>query len=578
MFTLDPQTQHSRAAEKNQAGQLHAEAIAQTVVAFDQSQGERQEKFRECILFWEPALLTIMRLADPPAYEQLFTPPPDWPAHRPYTPMLHDILTKWKPFDQAPKDIKDSAFHVKSLRNKLSHQAPQLSSREMAEGFCQLWCVILWITKHLEPQLRALTFLLPRQQLLKSIVDRWRQHIEFWIPLDASQQDPDDIFQHTATELVDTPPLADSDDRRDSPDAESSSWEGEHGKVHDLIDRRQKIILVAKPGAGKTTSLQHYAALRAQELLANPHRARPIPLYYALRYYQGDLFETLQEHAQEPNPSRFSDQLRNGRWLLLLDGFNEVSGSLQEGLLRELEQLVPLVQGVVITSRPDERLRQLGLPVFELNRLTQEQIQQYLHRHIKTPNIRERFLQTLHGNQKLWEWAHNPLQLWMLTQIAIKMQGEFPQNRGELLKRFIDYILKREMTKSQQTPHDVKCDLLAEIAYQTRERQTVSFERSYAWEIVREHSSRRGYSVDSAQFVREVCDNHLLVESDHQLTFSHEMYQEYFAALRLQELYSDDPSVIGKFDKDPWWHEPIVLMYGLLRLSLRANTPPRNTT
>jgi hypothetical protein len=42
------------------------------------------------------------------------------------------------------------------------------------------------------------------------------------------------------------------------------------------------------------------------------------------------------------------------------------------------------------------------------------------------------------------------------------------------------------------------------------------------------------YQVDSAEFVREVCDNNLLADQGEQLAFAHEMYQEYFAACGLK--------------------------------------------
>jgi hypothetical protein len=57
----------------------------------------------------------------------------------------------------------------------------------------------------------------------------------------------------------------------------------------------------------------------------------------------------------------------------------------------------------------------------------------------------------------LWDWGRNPLQLWMLVQVGLR--GErwtCPENRGQLLRLFVEYLLQREESKGPQTRRDIK--------------------------------------------------------------------------------------------------------------------------
>lgn len=81
-------------------------------------------------------------------------------------------------------------------------------------------------------------------------------------------------------------------------------------------------------------------------------------------------------------------------------------------------------------------------------------------------------------------------------------------------------LLKREEGKEPQVSHDIKLDLLNELGYQTRQQARVSFPKDEAWRIVQQRSQEVRFQVDSAGFIREVCDNHLLADQGEQLAFA----------------------------------------------------------
>ena len=557
---------------------------------------KRVSCLRDLAVAVETYLKRIVKLAMPEAYASLVQPVE--PGRLPREPMLTDLLNLADLgliADPSRHRYYDFAWRARDVRNKLSHTTPELSELEIVRALADFWLTMLWVTARHKQELESVLFVLPRRSYLEKLQQRWREHVRRWVMLQAEELPADEelgLAELTAGEL---PADSAEDDLADDEEDETGEEEEDgvepieaeqrfaslpelrRGRVHDLFEQVGRLILIADPGAGKTTSLQHYAYLQSKTLLENPRKFRPVPIYVELRYYrdhpEGGLWHLLG-NALESNGSQLDDgleqfrrEIARGKWFLLLDGLNEVQGDLQERALRELEQLIgeyPQTR-LVITSRRDVPLQRLSLPVFQLDLLTDEQMAEFLRRHFPREREAHRFAQTLRGNPRLWQWGRNPLQLWMLVQVGLKAKGGLPENRGQLLRRFVEHILKREETKGPQTPRDIKLDLLSEIGYQTRQAARVSFPRLQAWQIVGQRSREMGYQVDSAEFVREVCDNHLLADQGEQLAFAHEMYQEYFAACGLKWRYEADAGVLEPLQSQPQWREPLVLLYGLLQ-------------
>jgi hypothetical protein len=576
---------------------------------------DRGIAFLSLAVCMEVGLKRLLKLADPKTYESLHVVAE--PGKPPRSPMLTDLLNCPRlglVNDTFARRYEDFAWRARNLRNKSSHNTPAWSERELSQGFADFWLTLLVATaKNREALERVILehqhqdFVRQSEPYLRDILRRWREHVRRWILLEGQELPSDDdlgLAELTAGEL---PIEGSEDDTEGGADAENETedeWEdsdtedeteyeqdefeeaesGEpeeeyaplpelrRGKVHDLFDQVGRLVLIANAGAGKTTSLQHYAYLQAKALLDNPCELRPLPLYVELRYYQASLWQlitaALQVGGQQPSydENRLRQEIAEGKWVLLLDGLNEVPNDRREQAFRELEWIIQQngQARLVITSRRDVPLERLKLPVFRLDPLTDDQIVDFLKRHFPDKRQAETFARTLRRNPRLWDWGRNPLQLWMLAQVGLKARGGLPENRGQLLRRFVEYLLRREESKGPQTPRDIKLDLLSEIGYQTRQSGRVSFPRQQAWQIVGQRCQQMGYQVDSAEFVREVCDNHLLADQGEQLAFAHEMYQEYFAACGLKWRYEADPRVVEPLQGQPQWREPLVLLWGLL--------------
>ncbi|MDW8078586.1 MAG: NACHT domain-containing protein, partial [Thermoguttaceae bacterium] len=555
--------------------------------------GRQINGFKKTSELIEAFLKRLLLLTDPERLEKLHVPPPHWQSPH-YKPSLGDLLGRRGLRSlSAPENIAKAAGRAIQIRNRV-HESPEWTLREMSQGMVDCLLTVLWATAQYAERLENVLFAKPWEPYLHMLERRWKEHLDRWILLTADEvpMPEEELFDLTAEEVGWQGEEAESVDEIDRTEEEGPFRSEEleeaereelvereerflrrlrtlrQGRVHELFDEVRRLVLVAEAGAGKTTSLQHYAALRAAESLARPYGCRWLPLFVELRHYspQGLRRLLLESFGVEVDEGRFRRQLAQGRWFLLLDGLNEVPASLLEAACGEIEGLTQHYPQapVVLTSRSGLPVERFGLQIFRLHPLTDGQIEQFLQRHFSSREECTRFIAALRRNPRLWQWGRNPLQLWMLVQVGLRTKAELPANRGQLLDRFMTFLLTREERKGGQSPRDVKEDLLAELGFRTRSEGRITFRPDLGWGIVRQRCQEMGFNVDAGAFLRELCSNNLLVDLKENVAFAHEMYQEFFAAKGLQKRFAQSPDILDRLKGDRLWEEPIVLLYGLM--------------
>ncbi len=274
----------------------------------------------------ETCLKRIVKLAAPEAYSTLGRPAE--PGRPPREPMFTDLLNfpgLGLITDASRRIYCDFAFRARNIRNKLSHATPELSELEVARAFVDFWLTMLWATVKHKRELESLLFVLPRKSYLEKLLQRWQEHIRRWVLLDAEKLPADDesgLAELTAGELPAENAQDDLADEQEDETGKEDEEEAEErvaslpqlrrGKVHDLFEQVGRLILIADAGAGKTTSLQHYAYLQARSLLNNPRQFRPVPIYVRTAL----LSRSSGRRLMAPAPKNPGQQwLAGGRWL-----------------------------------------------------------------------------------------------------------------------------------------------------------------------------------------------------------------------------------------------------------------------
>ncbi len=412
-------------------------------------------------------------------------------------------------------------------------------------------------------------------------------------------------------------PAFDADERMEeillqAVDEVGSQQKQEYKDVLEAFDRLRRVVVLGEPGAGKSTTLWKLALQLAERALESP--AAPAPLFVELRDWKGS--QPFGEFLAAVTPYR-AQQTGNGRgWILLLDGLNEMpAGELRKEKAKQIRELRG-VAGVFASCRAEDYTPELslGCSTLRLAPLTPMRVRAALETWAANrPGIEpaevdglfwqivgdERLKQVLqtwrdagateeefwsaadptdsekaYGRTTAWEdqlWrdhipnprslvrmAQNPYLLTMIFRIWATGGQTLPKNRGRLVRAFVESLLHREAPRIQE-----------------ERRELVQGLTQLAWKMQR---GEAGATVSVGEDVAVQVlgsEGRLILARDAKLLdgggggswrFWHQLLQEYFAALALQEQL-ESFSAATLWPKRRWWErnaweETVALLAG----------------
>lgn len=370
-------------------------------------------------------------------------------------------------------------------------------------------------------------------------------------------------------------------DQANDPDHDFERWgfgrvleEGLSGL--DALEKFQKLVVLGKPGSGKTTFLRRVAILNIHEHFLPDHVPVFIPLAdFAADEKQPSLLDYIIEHWQNRggiSPETTKELLRRGRVLVLLDGLDEVKEADSQRVIRSVEAFTHqfMKNHFVITCRI--AAREYTFKPFtevEVADFKDAQIKDFADKWFsarrdkqKTCKSAEEFLQHLEAHPRMQQLATSPLLLTLLC-LVFEDSGRFMESRADLYKEGIDLLLfkwdsrehnlQRERVYSGLGPRRIR-SLLGQIAKDTLEREERFFRERHieSWisDFIRNlpeaKTDPNASNVYSLKVLKSIGGYGLLIERSQQLwSFSHLTFHEYFAADAIAERCNperyDDP-------------------------------------
>ena len=329
------------------------------------------------------------------------------------------------------------------------------------------------------------------------------------------------------------------------------------------VQDKKQLMILGRPGAGKTTFLKRLATLCNQgEFLQDQ-----VPIFVTLKEFA----ETVDRPGLLPFITRYfspslstesvSSLLEQGRGLVLLDGLDEVLEQDHDRVLGEIRAFAHQYEAahIVITCRiAAQEYRFEQFTDVEMADFNDEQIQDFADKwfKVKEPDnlneegnstVAQLFWEAINEREPIKELAINPLLLTLLC-LEFEQSSEFPQSRSELYRRALEVLLrkwdgqrriKRENVY-KRLPVERKENLLGQLAKYTFERGDYFFREDVAKQRISRYiqnlpdarTDPNALLVDSYAVLKSIEAQHgLLTERAAGIySFSHLTFHEYFTA------------------------------------------------
>ena len=347
-----------------------------------------------------------------------------------------------------------------------------------------------------------------------------------------------------------------------------------------------KVLLVGKPGSGKSTVLQRFRWELALEALENGDR--PIPVLVQLRSDRSIKDAICAEFRQAKlrvSREEVEDLLFDGRLLLLLDGVNEMPSQQRRQDLQLFHDDNPDTP-MIFTTRDLALGGSLGIEQqLEMCALTEAQMREFVHKHL--PQHGDSLLRQL--RDRLREIAETPLLLEMMCKV-FKNSGKIPQSKGEL---FQEFDRQYEEFKGGASVSDdfrrFKSEVLQQLAFvmlqgdsQQPTEGLVAISRDRAEGILECWLRDRGVldaPTKAKEWLEDLLEHHLLqvAAKREEIEFHHQLFQEYYAGRALLKLFDDkhpdvtDDERLQHFYLNYFkWTEPLAFLLSLLGDEVQA--------
>ncbi|WNZ48745.1 TIR domain-containing protein [Leptolyngbya boryana CZ1] len=360
----------------------------------------------------------------------------------------------------------------------------------------------------------------------------------------------------------------------------------------EAVQQHDKLLILGKPGAGKTTFLK-WLALQCKEGELYRHR---VPMFVTLKEFaetsgQPTLLEFLARQLENCGIEAALDTveclLQSGRGFVFLDGLDEVRVEDSDRILDTIRRTSEQFDGnqFVMTCRiAAKEYTFTAFTEVEVADFNKEQIADFTNKWFlpNDPTKAEEFPKELKKHPSLQELATNPLLLTLLCLVFEEQVG-FPANRSELYKEGVDVLLKKWDVKRNIKREQVykqlslqrKEDLLSQVAFTTFVRSEYFFKQKFVEEEIRDYirnlpnasDDPEALQLDSEAVLKSIEAQHgLLVERARGIySFSHLTFQEYFTARQFKEKSEGNFADLVCHMTEKRWREIFILTVGMLK-------------
>lgn len=352
----------------------------------------------------------------------------------------------------------------------------------------------------------------------------------------------------------------------------------------EAVNKYRTLLILGKPGAGKTTFLKHLAIQCNRGLF----QGDLVPFFITLKEFaetesEPKLLNYLGKYTNGEDRDNLNLILNQGKALICLDGLDEVLAADSKRVIREIEALVrkyPQNQYLMTCRIAAKEYTFTQFTEVEIADFDREQISIFATNWFQnTPIKPETFLTRIENDRSIQKLATNPF---LLTLLCLVFEGrkDFPNDLYELYQEALKLLLSKWDTQQGIQRDEIyqklwtqrKEDLLSKLAWETFSQGEYFFKQDKAERLISEYirnlpganTDEEALRLDSEAVLKSIESQHgLLVERAKGIySFSHLTFQEYFAAREIivvRQSSNEDLEELVTHLFDKRWREVFLL-------------------
>lgn len=323
--------------------------------------------------------------------------------------------------------------------------------------------------------------------------------------------------------------------------------------LDDIFENYKNITLVGSAGSGKTTLIKYL-------FLSTIRKKNKIPILIELRFlndYNGDfeklILDKILKTEVKPSSEIFNRALRSGKFLFLLDGYDEIFSTKKQELNRQIELFVDSFSSnsFLITTRPGSGIENFArFYDFKMSLLENEDVDGFITKIVNSDERRSRIIELIHDpkNKTYIEYLRNPLLLSMFI-LAFESHPEIPSRKSAFYRNVFDTLYsKHDGITKNSFPREKLTNferedfekILQAFSYLTLIQGKYSYTSEYLTDILNKILISLNLKCKTEDLIYDLQTSiSILVLDGFEYFFPHRSMQEYFAAQFLSNLPTD---------------------------------------